>query len=355
MWLRRSWLHVPCRKIPVYRHPPTSTKWPNFALCETTQEPAPAIFSSQLRYLSNGTAKINDPCFAYEISLFLILFRAGIMNPWDFHPWYPQGIRSFVAAGANHYVATIDETTVLKFPIMPHEEQTEHPVEVQRFRSSVRAAAVRGLEVEEQILRILGKHHRIIQLKGRHKDGLLLEYLPSGSIERYLRSNAPYTTMVQRLRWGQQAAEGLAYIHMKNVLHCDVSIGNLLLDSDLSIKLCDFQGRLLNPSGHVVLDGGAAESVMSSMPRPNRNYQDRKTDIFAFGTVLYFILTDELPFPELSVNDEDEIERRFARQDFPPLEQLPGGDVIRNCWTGVYDNASRAVVDLQRWINLLLP
>ncbi|KAG4436401.1 hypothetical protein IFR05_008124 [Cadophora sp. M221] len=282
------------------------------------------------------------------------------MNPYDFHPWYPQGIRSFVAAGANHYVATIDETTVLKFPIMPHEEQTEHSAEVQRFRSSVRAAAVRGLEVEEQILRILGKYHRIIQLKGRHKDGLLLEYLPNGYVERYLRTNAHYTTIVQRLRWGQQAAEGLAYIHMKNVFRCDVSIGNLLLDSDLSIKLCDFQGILLHPSGHVVLDGGAAESVMSSMPRPNRNYQDRKTNIFAFGTVLYIILTDELPFPELSIDDEDEIEReierRFARQDFPPpLEQLPGGDVIRNCWTGVYGNASRAMVDLQRWIDLLLP
>lgn len=277
------------------------------------------------------------------------------MNPYDFHPWYPQGIRSFVAAGANHYVATIDETTLLKFPITPHEEQTEHPAEVQRFRSSVRAAAVRGLEVEEQILRILGKHHRIIQLKGRHKDGLLLEYLPNGSIERYLRSNAPRITMVQRLRWGQQAAEGLAYIHMKNVLHCDLSIGNLLLDSKLSIKLCDFQGRLLHPSGHVVLDGGATENVMSSMPRENRNHQDRKTDIFAFGTVLYFILNDELPFPELSVDDDEEIERRFARQDFPPLEQLPGGDVIRNCWIGVYDDAFRAMVDLQRCIDLLLP
>jgi hypothetical protein len=70
--------------------------------------------------------------------------------------------------------------------------------------------------------------------------------------------------------------------------------------------------------------------------------------------VLYFILTDKLPFPELSVDDEDKIKRRFVRQGFPPLEQLPGGDVIRNYWTGVYDDASRAMVDLQRWIDLLL-
>jgi serine/threonine protein kinase len=138
---------------------------------------------------------------------------------------------------------------------------------------SVRAAAVKGLEVEEQILRILGKHPRIIQLEGKHEDGLLLEYLPKGSIERYLRSNAPCTTVAQRLRWGQQTTEGLACIHEKNILHCDVSVGNLLLDTDLSIKLIAIsRAGFLHTSGNVTLDGGAAESVMSSMPRPNGNY-----------------------------------------------------------------------------------
>jgi hypothetical protein len=79
------------------------------------------------------------------------------MNLYDFQPWHPKGIRSFVAAGANHYVATFGETTVLKFPVVPREEQMKYPAEVQRLRSSVRAAAVKGLEVEEQILRILGR------------------------------------------------------------------------------------------------------------------------------------------------------------------------------------------------------
>jgi hypothetical protein len=36
------------------------------------------------------------------------------------------------------------------------------------IQGRVRAADVKGLEVDEQILRILGKHPRIIQLKGKH-------------------------------------------------------------------------------------------------------------------------------------------------------------------------------------------
>jgi hypothetical protein len=121
-----------------------------------------AIFES----LSNVTAKLNDSHSAHEINLFLTftLFCAlpRTMNLYDFQPWYPKGIRSVIAAGANHYVATFDETAVLKFPVVPREERMKYPAKVQRFRSSVRVAAVKGLEVEERILRILGKHPRIV-------------------------------------------------------------------------------------------------------------------------------------------------------------------------------------------------
>ena len=82
----------------------------------------------------NVTAKINDSHSAHEISLFFTftLFCAlpRMMEPYDFQTWYPGGIRSFVAAGANHYVATFDETTVLKFPVVPREERRKHPDEV---------------------------------------------------------------------------------------------------------------------------------------------------------------------------------------------------------------------------------
>jgi hypothetical protein len=56
---------------------------------------------------------------------------------------------------------------------------------------------VGALEVKEQILGILGKHPRIVQLKWKHENGLLLEYLPNGSVEHYLRSYATYTSAEQ--------------------------------------------------------------------------------------------------------------------------------------------------------------
>lgn len=71
----------------------------------------------------------------------------------------------------------------------------------------------------------------------------------------------------------------------------------------------------------MLLDGGAAESTMSSMPRRDRTHCDRKTDLFAFGAVIYFMMVGKPPFPDLdTVDNGDEICRRFKYREFPPLE-----------------------------------
>ena len=270
------------------------------------------------------------------------------MNPFEFRPWFPKGVKYLLAAGASNYVAIVDEDTVLKYPLVPPDEDDVYTAKGWTYRRNFRERAVKGLDVEGRILRILGHHPRIVRLKQKHEAGILLEHMPNGSVGKYLRGVAPTTPLAQRLKWAWQAAQGLAYIHRKNVLHCDISVGNLLLDADLNIKLSDFQGRLLSPLGTVILDGGAIESTLSSMPRPDRNHCDRKTDIFALGTAIYFMITGDLPFPDLDpMDDEDEIQRRFEDGEFPPLEASLGGDIIRKCWMGGYKSADEIIRDLR--------
>lgn len=59
-----------------------------------------------------------------------------------------------------------------------------------------------------------------------------------------------------RRKWAKQAAEALAFIHDKGVIHSDIHPNNLLLDEHLDIQLCDFAGSLFG-----ALDGGAMESI----------------------------------------------------------------------------------------------
>jgi serine/threonine protein kinase len=252
----------------------------------------------------------------------------------------PLGVTEILATSFDYCIGRIDHETVLKYL---HKKQSPD-IEAQE-----------NLAVEAQIYTILGHHHRIISFKGGNAlKGLRLEFATNGSLAQYLKLHDP--SMLQKLSWSQQAAEGTAYIHASSVLHCDLNVNNLLLDNDLNIKLADFQGRYLAPDGSVLLNGRSSENVKSSMPRSDPNYADKKTDIFALGSAIYYIMEGHEPFPELNSlddNDESEIIRRYTSGCFPPLRSHWVVNVVHRCWSGSYESAMEVVVDLKKAVEMI--
>lgn len=264
------------------------------------------------------------------------------------YAWYPRGVKSVIASGGNNYIGLVDENTVLKYPQLPPEKPPGLDFEQEKIYRILRQQQLSGLDVEEQILGVLGEHRRIIRFKGKHEEGLLLEHMPNGSVADYLPNADPQPPIQERLKWALHAAEAVAYIHMKRVIHCDIGPGNLLLDRDLNVRVSDFQGRLLYPNGTIHLNGDSAEGVKSSMPRSDPNDADQKTDIFALGSAIYFIMKGHPPFPELdSWKDKLEIVARFKTKQFPDLDDVRGGDVVKKCWAGEYESADEVVHDLE--------
>jgi serine/threonine protein kinase len=243
-------------------------------------------------------------------------------------PYFPERVQYIMTTGSCHYIGFVDETTVLKYPHIKGPSP--------------------ALDVEHTIFKQLGeegKHHHIIEFKGKHQDGLLLEYAPCGSLETYIRETD--ITTEEKIRFAKETAEGVAYAHGKNVIICDINVRNVLLDAERHVKLCDFQGRLLGSDGEVIHDGGASENAESFMPRDDKDFADVKTDIFALGSTIYYIATGHRPFPELdTIDDEAEFIRRFREDQFPHLETEVGGEVVRKCWECRYSSASEVVADL---------
>ncbi|KAH9216223.1 kinase-like domain-containing protein [Leptodontidium sp. 2 PMI_412] len=153
--------------------------------------------------------------------------------------YFPDGVREFLAIGSNTFIGLVDKTTVCNYPQIADDE-----------------SAIASLQVEATISEAIGPHDRIIGFQGRLGDGLLLEYTPHGSLARYVSENP--TTEEQRLNWSRQDTEAVAVIHAKGVIHCDIKMPNLLLDSELNVKLCDFQGRLLGSEDQILSDGGSS-------------------------------------------------------------------------------------------------
>jgi serine/threonine protein kinase len=242
--------------------------------------------------------------------------------------YYPEGVQHIITTGSCHYIGFVDESTVLKYPHVKGPSP--------------------ALDVEHAMFMQLGKegkHHHIIEFKGKHQDGLLLEYAPSGSLETYIRETD--ITKEEKIRFAKETAEGVAYAHGKNIIICDINVRNVLLDTERRVKLCDFQGRLLGSDGKVICDGGASENAESFMPRENKDSADVKTDIFALGSTIYHIATGHRLFPQLdTIDDEAEFLRRFREGQFPRLETELGGEIVRKCWECRYSSASEVVADL---------
>ena len=84
--------------------------------------------------------------------------------------------------------------------------------------------------------------------------------------------------------------EAIAVIYRAGVIHYDININNLLLNDNLIVKLCNFQGWLLRPDGSVDKDGLTRKNIKSFIFRADPNYSDRITNIFALGSTFYHII-----------------------------------------------------------------
>jgi len=263
--------------------------------------------------------------------------------------WLPNGVECIIACGSNSLIGLVDEDTVLKYPNLPPSKPSGLDARGERIYRFIRKEQNDGLAIEGQIFETLGQHPRFIGFKGNHTDGLLLEHARNGSVTSYLDINNLYSSTQDRLKWALQAVEGVAEMHKHGVLHCNIHTNNMLLDDNLDIKLCDFQGKLLNPNGTIRLDGPSSEDVKSSMPRSDPNTATQKTDIFALGSAIYFMMEGHPPFEELDPSDDaEQIVDKFRSRQFPALSEVLVGEVVHKCWAGQYETAEEIKCDLKK-------
>ncbi|KAK3904169.1 kinase-like domain-containing protein [Staphylotrichum tortipilum] len=180
-------------------------------------------------------------------------------------------------------------------------------------------------------------------------EGLYLERAPNGTIAEYILKSGKPLSLPQRLAWCRETASAVAWIHAHRVLHCDIQPTNLLLDKDLHVKLSDFQGKLLAEECTMVLvDGGSMEPYRFSLPRDNFR-TDVKTDLFALGCTVYFILLGHMIFPDIGLKDAEaweRVEERLKRKEWPREEHACKAVVLK-CWEEEYESAEEVVRDLE--------
>lgn len=237
---------------------------------------------------------------------------------------YPQGfgLKDVVAWGTTGLVV-VDEPsqTVIKTPLC--EDFSE--------------LILREQEVYERFTQC-GGHPGVLRYYGTFESGIRLEYAPNGDLRSFNNRYNVDIDIAKRLRWATQIAEALDFAHRSGVIHGDLTCHNIFLDRNLNVKLADFAGSSVDGSPLLVAVTAShehPESILSPIG-----------DLFAFGSVLYEIMTGNTPYAALS---EDEICTRYSKGEFPDTTFLKDvGGIIRNCWQSKYGGAGTAIKDLKR-------
>ena len=153
---------------------------------------------------------------------------------------------------------------------------------------------------EEEIGQRLDHPNVIRFLKPRHKSRMYaaMELVEGRSLRALLDQEHPLLP-ARALAIAQQVCEALLHMHERGVVHRDLKPENILLTAAGQVKIVDFGIALDKSSRRLTWVGlsntiGTPDYIAPEQIGGRRG--DVRTDIYALGTILYEMLTGNLPF-----------------------------------------------------------
>ena len=167
-----------------------------------------------------------------------------------------------------------------------HEQFGQDDDYVERFRREARSVAQLA-------------HPNIVTVIDRgEEDGrqyIVFEYVEGDNLKALVADGA--LPIDEAVRLGLQVARALDFAHTRGLVHRDVKPQNVLLNDEGQAKVTDF-GIARSLDVHGVTQTGTVLGTSDYIaPEQARGEQvDQKTDVYSLGTVLFELLTGEVPY-----------------------------------------------------------
>ncbi|KAG8675390.1 hypothetical protein FPOAC1_001368 [Fusarium poae] len=147
---------------------------------------------------------------------------------------------------------------------------------------------------------------------------LILELCPNGSLMDMVKRRKGLTEPEVRF-YSVQIAGAIKYMHNKGIIHRDLKMGNIFLDSQMNAKIGDFglaallvTGRDMHTIRRTTLCG-TPNYIAPEILEKGKKGHDHMVDIWSLGIIMFAMFTSKPPFQSSTT---DEIYRRARERDY---------------------------------------
>lgn len=168
-----------------------------------------------------------------------------------------------------------------------------------------------------------------------HPFSMITEFIPNGSLYDALHSNKNQIQLdgTNKTIIAMGIACGLARLHSLNIIHRDMKSLNILLDSKLFPRICDFGISRFggDPNAAMTQQIGTPHWMAPEMFE-SANYTN-KVDVYAYAILLWEVLTQQTPFKGMSaIQIMTGICTKRERPAIPPNTPSSLRKLIQACW-----------------------
>jgi len=218
---------------------------------------------------------------------------------------------------------------------------------------------------EVGILSKLKPHENLLYYYGACKQGsycyIVTEYLPRGSLHDLLHREGTKGLIRLDLHQILSFAIGVAlgcYLlstYEPPIYHTDLKTKNLLVTNNLKIKIADFGlasfAKRKDASGadqnRLAYAFYAAPEILNSKPF------SEKSDVFSFGTILWELITNQIPYNGMDPYHVKDLLKSGKRLDIPDNCHEVFKCIITDCWNHQSDERPTFLTIYHRLDNLM--
>jgi eukaryotic-like serine/threonine-protein kinase len=204
---------------------------------------------------------------------------------------------------------------------------TDRPVQVYKVKDAgnkIRILKIAGLTVHIRYLNRLRQEYRILANLKRSKytikalshfkndlfEGIVVDFFEGEDLSDFVEDKFRILSVGDKLRMGQKILKAYSYLHTKSIIHGDIHLSNIMVNSQEEIRLIDFGlANHSNPAENLDIRFGGANFFMPPERTTEDSFEkyskepDYYSDVYQAGLIIYFLFFRKLPYSALLWKD----------------------------------------------------